>query len=242
MNNMPDDFKPELESFTSPYFFFSNTQSAKITYVSRSVEEVLGYSSKEQIGKKYTDFLDMGNPLNSDIQRCNQERFQPGSHPNSKLRVVHDSNGCKKVLHIQTYGRADESGRVVLNHGIAHDVTERFLLESRLHERLCQLQIMIAGLSDREKNVLELVISGRLNKSIARELDVSERTVESARARLMKKFKANTTAELVRLATEFQILSEVTQTVHGAESLPYGWPVLKKPETVKPAHCFSLPH
>lgn len=231
-----------MESFTNPYFFFSNTQSAKITYVSPSVKEVLGYSAVDQIGKKYTEFLDIGNPLNADIQRCNQERFQPGSQPKSNLRVVHDLDGNKRVLNIQTHGRADESGHIVLNHGIALDVTERFLLESRLHDRLCQLQIVITELNNREKNVLELVITGRLNKSIARELDVSERTIESTRARLMKKFKANNSAELVRLATEFQILSDVTRTVHGADCLPYGWQVIKTPRIASPEHALASPH
>jgi FixJ family two-component response regulator len=48
--------------------------------------------------------------------------------------------------------------------------------------------------------VLNLVIEGKLNKEIAAELQLSNRTVEDRRARLMKKMGARSVAELVQLA------------------------------------------
>lgn len=55
-------------------------------------------------------------------------------------------------------------------------------------------------LSPREHDVLRQVISGRLNKQIAGELDIAEQTVKIHRGRIMKKLGVDSVAELVRLA------------------------------------------
>jgi FixJ family two-component response regulator len=53
-------------------------------------------------------------------------------------------------------------------------------------------------LSNRERAVMDLVIQGLANKQIAAELDVSQRTVETHRMRLMRKMGATSVAQLVR--------------------------------------------
>ncbi len=63
----------------------------------------------------------------------------------------------------------------------------------RVEERLAQL-------SEGERAVLNLILEGKLNKEIAAELGLSNRTVEDRRARLMKKMGARSVAELVQLA------------------------------------------
>lgn len=55
-------------------------------------------------------------------------------------------------------------------------------------------------ISQRELAVLKLIVAGRPNKLIARELDLSPRTVEAHRARVMQKMQAGSVAELVGLA------------------------------------------
>lgn len=57
----------------------------------------------------------------------------------------------------------------------------------------------LATLSPRERDILELVIRGRLNKQIADELGISEATVKQHRGRVMEKTRAGSVAELVRL-------------------------------------------
>ena len=58
----------------------------------------------------------------------------------------------------------------------------------------------IESLSERERQVLERVVSGQANKVIARDLEISPRTVEIYRAKLMTKMKADSLASLVRMA------------------------------------------
>ena len=58
----------------------------------------------------------------------------------------------------------------------------------------------IASLSPRELQVLDGLIAGRPNKLIARDLDISPRTIEVYRANVMTKMQAGSISELVRLA------------------------------------------
>ena len=56
---------------------------------------------------------------------------------------------------------------------------------------------MTAALTPREREIAALLVEGKTSKVIARETDLSPRTVEMHRARLMKKFSASTSSELV---------------------------------------------
>ena len=56
-------------------------------------------------------------------------------------------------------------------------------------------------LSPREREVMQLVIEGLLNKQIASRLSISIKTVEVHRARVMEKMEADSLAELVRMTT-----------------------------------------
>ncbi len=62
------------------------------------------------------------------------------------------------------------------------------------------LQDRYASLSAREREVLSLVVSGLMNKQVGAELGISEITVKAHRGRVMRKMKADSFADLVRMA------------------------------------------
>lgn len=62
-----------------------------------------------------------------------------------------------------------------------------------------EAEARIATLTERERQVLELLAAGRPNKVIAYELDTSPRTIEIHRARVMEKMQAKSLADLVRM-------------------------------------------
>jgi FixJ family two-component response regulator len=66
------------------------------------------------------------------------------------------------------------------------------------------LQDRYASLSRREREVLALVVSGLLNKQIGGELGISEITVKAHRGKVMQKMKADSLADLVRIAAKLQ--------------------------------------
>ena len=70
----------------------------------------------------------------------------------------------------------------------------------RRKARRQRVEERLALLSEGERSVLNLILEGKLNKEIAAELGLSNRTVEDRRARLMKKMGAQSVAELVQLA------------------------------------------
>jgi FixJ family two-component response regulator len=87
--------------------------------------------------------------------------------------------------------------------GVQHDRARReeAKVVGKLRERF-------ASLTQRERDVLELVVSGRRNKQIAGDLGLSEMTVKVHRSHIMQKMRANSVIDLVRMADRLGIASK----------------------------------
>jgi FixJ family two-component response regulator len=81
------------------------------------------------------------------------------------------------------------------------------------HRERTALQQRYECLTPRERDVLPLLVSGMLNKQIAAALSTSEKTIKFHRAQLLRKMKAGSLADLVRMAGRLGI---------GDEGLMYG--------------------
>ncbi|MFA9479130.1 response regulator FixJ [Phycisphaerales bacterium AB-hyl4] len=92
-----------------------------------------------------------------------------------------------------------------IQHALKHDEKRR--LESASKQLLKR---RIARLTARERQVMEMVVQGRLNKQVAASLDLSPKTVEVHRAHVMEKMEAGSLAELVRMAVQLEGATETS--------------------------------
>ena len=113
---------------------------------------------------------------------------------------------------------------------VASDVLVQ-AVRSALHEQassrrenaeLVELRRRFEMLSSREREVLEALAGGKLNKQIAETLDIVEQTVKYHRARIMERMGARTAAELMHMAARLGVQPEkkaATGSMPGAHGL-----------------------
>jgi RNA polymerase sigma factor (sigma-70 family) len=89
--------------------------------------------------------------------------------------------------------------------------TERDRAARRQRMEMSELVDRSETLTPREHDVLRLVVAGLLNKQIASELGISEKTVNVHRSQVMQKMQADSLAELVRMAEKLHLSPPETQ-------------------------------
>jgi PAS domain S-box-containing protein len=144
------------------------------------VSTMFGYQHGELDGKSFQVLY----PTATEFQRTG-DRIIPVMNARgvySDERIMRRADGELFWCHVS--GRAIDPARP-LGAGIwtFEDVSEK--------------RPVTAELTPREREIAALLVEGKTSKVIARETDLSPRTVEMHRARLMKKFSASTSSELV---------------------------------------------
>jgi PAS domain S-box-containing protein len=93
----------------------------------------------------------------------------------------------------------NSDGKLIEFQSVGCDITDRRKRDELSRERVVA-RVQLRHLSERERDVMRLVVAGDANKVIARKLGLSVKTIEKHRSSLMKKLHVRSVPELVRLA------------------------------------------
>ena len=119
-------------------------------------------------------------------------------------REVRSVSGARYICRISPYRTRDnriEGVVIVLGEICTMKAVER-QIGAKSGARRAAAALRIAGLTRRQREVMELVVAGRANKEIAAHLGIAQRTVENHRAAVMQKTGAASLSDLVRLVID----------------------------------------
>lgn len=155
--------------------------------------------------------VDIKMPLMSGIEIAEQVRAR-GLSTRVVVLTMHDEPALAleaEQAGVQGYVLKDDTFEE-LSQAIEKVVSGRQYMSPTVSESLHAFRLSSGGvtLSPREREVLKLIASGLSSKAIARELDISPKTVETHRSRLMTKLDLHSVADLVRYAVETGFLSK----------------------------------
>ena len=191
--NLAFEFSHRLVHFAHAddcYYFLFNLSTARFDYLSPGVEKVLGYPAKELPADLFVELWhswpDSGkSPTGLPKDKAFKYKLRPS------FRIRRKDGTYTKLVH-QTMGfDTNDDGSVLRIFGVHTDIG--YLKAEK--------PLLIKGaLSNREQEILVMIMDGMLNKEIAVRLNISKATVDRHRKNMLGKTGCKNSGELIARA------------------------------------------
>lgn len=152
-----EKYRHLVESIQNYYFFYTYDTEGVFTYLSPSIEVVLGYTPEEFI-VHYPECL-TDNPVNKEVERYTELSIKGEEQPYYELEIV-AKDGSVHWLEVKEAPVFDQQGNVSHVEGIAHDITERKQVEETLRhtQRMDALGKITGGIAHDYNNMLGVIL------------------------------------------------------------------------------------
>jgi len=124
-----EKYRRLVEGLQDNYFFFTRDANGAFTYISPSIQNILGYTPDE-FHACYLECL-TGHPANNDARQRSELNLKGIKQPPYDIEIYH-KNGTVRILQLQEAPIFDADKNVISIEGIARDITERKTFESQL--------------------------------------------------------------------------------------------------------------
>jgi FixJ family two-component response regulator len=182
-----------------------------------SAEQFFGQFNRGRLGCLVTDVRMAGMSGLSLLERLKQERISLPAVVITGYGDVPTAVEAMRAGAVTFLEKPCGEGDLLKSIGEAIETHRRL---RRQQARLAEIQARFARLTPGEVRVLEQMIAGKPNKTMAADLQIGLRTVELRRANVMKKIEVDSVAELVRLAMEADWRGERSLPAHQGASSP----------------------
>jgi RNA polymerase sigma factor (sigma-70 family) len=194
----PYRYIPSLvEAANANCFVFSMDTDGIIQYASENVLAVIGLQTRDMVGRSFDEFLS-SNSQNDRVRNGCWHSMPKSSVVNCHCELL-NSDHVPFAADMRCSGifeRDELVGLAAFVEAHSHTALENSG-EERQQER-DRIRKLVDQLSDAEREVVDLVVAGQMNKSMAKMLGVAVRTIEARRSRAMAKLQVRSLPDLVK--------------------------------------------
>lgn len=157
LNKSEGKYRHLVESIQNYYFFYTQDTEGVFTYLSPSIEIILGYTL-EDFSVHYSEYL-TDNLVNNEVEHHSELSIKGEEQPPYELELV-AKDGSLHWLEVKEIPVFDEQGNVSYIEGIAHDITERKQTEEALRrsQKMDALGKLTGGIAHDYNNMLGIIL------------------------------------------------------------------------------------
>lgn len=112
-----------VEGLSRKYFFIGTDKDSRVTYISPSVRDVLGYEPDFVIGHDWREFMDMNLEMNGKAEEFERRRFAGIENPCQQFLVNH-ADGSQRLIEILEVSVIGKDGQILEAESICQDITD----------------------------------------------------------------------------------------------------------------------